>query len=56
LRILTRGILPVEYEGSIYEGVAYSYKGDVIWGATARIMENFMSIMRGKIDLFLTGA
>jgi len=48
-------ILPVEYEGSIYEGVAYSYKGDVIWGATARIMENFMSIMRGKIDLFLTG-
>ncbi|MBW1920037.1 MAG: CoA pyrophosphatase [Deltaproteobacteria bacterium] len=49
-------ILPVEYEGSIYEGVAYSYKGDVIWGATARIMENFMDIMRGKIDLFLTGA
>lgn len=35
----------VEYEGMIYRATAYEYKGDVIWGATARMMENFMDIV-----------
>ncbi|MBN2059948.1 MAG: CoA pyrophosphatase [Deltaproteobacteria bacterium] len=28
-----------------YEGITYSYKGDVIWGATAGIMENLVEIL-----------
>ena len=35
----------VEYEGMTYRAVAYEYNGDVIWGATARMMENFMNIL-----------
>jgi 8-oxo-dGTP pyrophosphatase MutT (NUDIX family) len=32
----------VEYEGVIYETPAYQYGKDLIWGATARMMENFI--------------
>ena len=28
-----------------YDGVVFSYKGDVIWGATAMIMENLVEIL-----------
>ncbi len=41
----------VEYEGMIYRAIAYEYNGDVIWGATARMMENFMSILGHKLHL-----
>ena len=41
----------VEYEGTTYRAIAYEYNGDVIWGATARMMENFMNILGRKIDL-----
>ena len=41
----------VEYEGGQYEGTVYSYRGDVIWGASARIMENFLDILGEKISL-----
>lgn len=42
-------IMPVEYEGKTYESAAYPYDGDVIWGATARIMENLVEIIgKGK--------
>lgn len=44
-------ILPVEYEGGVFEGLAYPYEGDVIWGATARIMKNFMLILAEKLGL-----
>ena len=37
--------LPVEYEGSIYRNLAYAFDGEVIWGATARIMRNFVEIL-----------
>ena len=38
-------ILPVEYEGKVYQNLAYSFDGEVIWGATARIMKNFVEIL-----------
>lgn len=40
-----------EFEGVIYPGTAFEYKGDVIWGATARILENFVEILGGRLDL-----
>ena len=43
--------MPVEYEGKTYKSVAYPYDGEVIWGATARIMENLVEILGEKIDL-----
>ena len=39
------------FEGITYPTPAYLYHGDLIWGATARILENFMGILRGKLDL-----
>jgi 8-oxo-dGTP pyrophosphatase MutT (NUDIX family) len=41
----------VEYEGMTYRAIAYAYNGDLIWGATARIMENFMNILGHKLHL-----
>jgi len=41
----------VEYEGVIYETPAYEYGKDLIWGATARMMENFMEIIGDKLCL-----
>jgi 8-oxo-dGTP pyrophosphatase MutT (NUDIX family) len=43
----------VEYEGMTYRAIAYEYNGDVIWGATARMMENFMNILGRKHKLGL---
>jgi 8-oxo-dGTP pyrophosphatase MutT (NUDIX family) len=40
-----------EFEGVIYPTPAYLYKGDLIWGATARIMESFVEILKGELDL-----
>ena len=41
----------VEYDGEIYHGLTYPYKGDVIWGATARLMGDLTKIIDGKLDL-----
>ena len=41
----------VEYEGVRYRTNAYHYDGDVIWGATARIMENFVQIIGDNFPL-----
>lgn len=41
----------VEYGGRTYRGVVYPYGGEVIWGATARIMVNFMEIIGDKLHL-----
>ena len=41
----------VEYEGVIYETPAYEYGKDLIWGATAKMMENFMEIIGDKLCL-----
>ena len=43
--------MTVEYEGKAYTSVAYPYDGDVIWGATARIMENLVEILGQRISL-----
>jgi 8-oxo-dGTP pyrophosphatase MutT (NUDIX family) len=39
----------VDVDGFPYHGTNYQYEGSVIWGATARIMENFIGIIEGKI-------
>lgn len=39
-----------EIEGKIYHGAVYHYHGDVIWGATARIMQNFVDVIREGLD------
>lgn len=36
----------VESEGKTYQTPAFEYKGDVIWGATAKMMENFINILK----------
>ena len=41
----------IEIEGTTYPGPAYEYQEDVIWGATARIMENFIDIIEEKLRL-----
>jgi 8-oxo-dGTP pyrophosphatase MutT (NUDIX family) len=40
-----------EFEGGVYDTPTYSYDGEVIWGATARIIENFMDIIGRKLLL-----
>jgi 8-oxo-dGTP pyrophosphatase MutT (NUDIX family) len=40
-----------EFEGVTYPPPAYVYKGDLIWGATARIIEDFMAILKRELDL-----
>ncbi|MBL7178301.1 MAG: CoA pyrophosphatase [Desulfobacteraceae bacterium] len=42
---------PVEYDGVTYQTSAYEYREHIIWGATARIMENFMEIIGDKLCL-----
>lgn len=41
----------VEYKGVTYETPAYEYGKDLIWGATAKMMENFMEIIGDKLCL-----
>lgn len=38
--------VPVHYEGWTYQSVTYTYDDEVIWGATARIMQNLVKILR----------
>ena len=40
-----------EFEGKTYRTPTYEYDGDVIWGATARIMEVFVNIIGHKLPL-----
>ena len=54
LRVFTEGddhSGDVEYGGKTYHGVVYSCDGGVIWGATARIMENLVAILGDKLNL-----
>ena len=39
------------YEGVTYRTIAYEHKGDLIWGATARMMQNFMHILGPRLPL-----
>lgn len=38
-----------DFDGRHYPTPAYLFDGEVIWGATARIMENFMTILGASI-------
>ena len=40
---------PIEYEGVTYETLAFEYGEHMIWGATARMMENFVEIMEENL-------
>jgi len=40
-----------EHDGQPFQAPGYEYRGNVIWGATARIMANFMRILGDKIPL-----
>lgn len=42
-------ILPIQYEGGTYESLSYVYDGEVIWGATARIMKNLIELLSNSI-------
>jgi 8-oxo-dGTP pyrophosphatase MutT (NUDIX family) len=44
-----------EFEGVTYPTPAYLYKGDLIWGATARIIEGFMGILTPSLPSPLKG-
>jgi len=41
--------MPVEYQGATYQSLTYTYGGAVIWGATARIMENLVDILLSSV-------
>ena len=40
-----------EYMGKPYLGPTFYYKGEVIWGATAKIMDRFMDLIADKLPL-----
>jgi len=42
---------PVVYEGATYHALAYRYRGEVIWGATARIMQNLVDLVKRRLNL-----
>jgi 8-oxo-dGTP pyrophosphatase MutT (NUDIX family) len=39
------------YQGKAYRSPIFTFEGEVIWGATARVMENFMALIGGKLPL-----
>ncbi len=41
----------VLYQGKTYRGPVFTFEGEVIWGATARVMENFMAVVGNKLPL-----
>jgi 8-oxo-dGTP pyrophosphatase MutT (NUDIX family) len=41
--------IPVNYQGTTYRSLTYSYEGEVIWGATARIMQNLVDILLSSV-------
>lgn len=45
-------VMPIDFEGKVFESIAYVYKGEVIWGATARIMKNFIQILGSGLEGF----
>jgi 8-oxo-dGTP pyrophosphatase MutT (NUDIX family) len=43
---------PITQEGHTFETRAFIYKGIVIWGATERVLQNFINLIRPKIRLY----
>lgn len=42
---------PIDFVDPTYVGPIYEYEESIIWGATARIMENFIQIVDKNLDL-----
>jgi hypothetical protein len=42
---------PVTHEGATFQTLAYRYRGEVIWGATARITQGLVELVKGKLNL-----
>ena len=38
----------IYYDGKLYNSIVYEYNGNIIWGATARIVKNFIDIISGR--------
>ncbi len=36
------------HEGKVYNSFAYNYNGDIIWGATARMVKNLIEVISGR--------
>jgi len=47
----TDKMIDIEHKGVTYKSLNYLYNGEVIWGATARIMKNFVKIIGERLDL-----
>jgi 8-oxo-dGTP pyrophosphatase MutT (NUDIX family) len=43
-------LLPIDFEGKVFQSLSYVYDGDVIWGATARIMKNLIRILGDSLE------
>lgn len=41
----------VRYRGASYPTEGYAFDGEVIWGATARIMQNLVEILFGSLNI-----
>ena len=41
----------IKYDRQVYYGFVYEYESDLIWGATARIMANFMKVVGNNLLL-----
>ena len=42
----------IYHEGKIYNSLAYEYNGDIIWGATARIVKNLIEVISGRSSVW----
>jgi len=42
----------MHYQGESFETPAFIYEGIVIWGATERILENFIRVTRSTLEVF----
>ena len=40
---------PFHFHGQMYLNLHVDYQGDIIWGATARILRNFLNVLNGPI-------
>ena len=39
---------PRIYNGVIYNNITYSYEGNVVWGATAFMLHQFLDLLRAR--------
>ena len=42
----------IYHDGKVYNTLAYEYNGDIIWGATARIVKNLVEVISGRSSVW----